>query len=198
MVNSEEDLILIKNIKNNIDADESIKKLVIKHSGIFYDKISDFMNHPYFGNTSGVTKEDILSEKAFIIYKAAISFDENKNIKFSTWVGNSTFYYLHHLYNDNKNETLVEEMPEINSFEEENVEERLFDSQEKLDKIKDYINSLEDLRIKEIFNLRYFSRTNGHLMQWEKIGSKIGLSHEGVRLLHNKTIKELKTKLCKN
>lgn len=198
MNDSEEDLILIKNIKNNVDADESIKKLVARHSGIFYDKISNFMNHPYFGNTSGVTKEDLINEKDFIIYQAAMSFKENKNIKFSTWVGNSTFYYLHHLYNDNKNETLVESMPETNSFEEENVEERNFDNIEKIEKIRSFIDTLEDQRVKDIFNLRYFSRTNGHLMQWQKIGEKIGLSHEGVRLLHNKAIKELQNKLCKN
>lgn len=181
-----EDLVLIKNIKKNVDTERSLRLLTEKHSGIFYDKVNHFMRHPNFGNTSGLLKEDILNEKEFIIYSAAISFNEEKNVQFSTWLGNSTFYYLHSNYHNNKNEILVEELPD----QTQEISDAP-DKQEYLNRIKDYIHDLNDPRIEKLFNLRYFSSTNGKLATWKYIGKQLGLSLERCRQIHNEVIKEL-------
>lgn len=182
-----DDLSIIEEIKNNKNTKENLLELTTRHSGIFYEKVNQFMKHPSFGNTTGLLKEDLLLERDYIIYQAAISFNKEKGVKFSTWLGNSTFYYLHTLYNNNKNEVIVDEMPEIVSDDEERAQ-----NAEYVEKIKEYISKL-DLRVQEIFNLRYFSRINGKLTPYHVIGKKMGLSHERVRGIHDEVIRNLQS-----
>jgi hypothetical protein len=42
---------------------------------------------------SGTHPEDISSDKDYLIYKSAVSYNPTKKIKFSTWLGNQVRYY---------------------------------------------------------------------------------------------------------
>ena len=79
------DFELIDKIKKTQDGD-SLKELIQKHSGIYVDMINKYMPKSF----NGVNKEDLLEEKDYSIYNAVIKFDETKNTKFSTYLGNLT------------------------------------------------------------------------------------------------------------
>ena len=79
----EEDLQLINNVKKLQDS-SSVQELIDRHSGIYIEMVNKYLPN----DMSGVIKDDVLEDKNFCIYDAAIKFDENKNTKFSTYVGN--------------------------------------------------------------------------------------------------------------
>ena len=88
------DFELIDKIKKTQDG-ESLKELIQKHSGIYVDMINKYMPKSF----NGVNKEDLLEEKDYSIYNAVIKFDETKNTKFSTYLGNLTKWRCLNIYN---------------------------------------------------------------------------------------------------
>ena len=68
---------------------------------------------------SGVHPEDVLSDKDYIIYKSAISYNPDYKIKFSTWLGNQVRYHcLNKINRDNVYVTM--EDGALNYFVEKN------------------------------------------------------------------------------
>jgi len=90
----EEDLYLINKVKNNKD-DDSIKELINRHSGIYIEMVNRYIPD----SIEGINKDDIIQDKSFCIYDAAISFNEDKNTKFSTYVGNLARWKCLNIYN---------------------------------------------------------------------------------------------------
>ena len=90
----EEDIYLIKKVKEYKDND-SIKELIQRHSGIYVDMVNKYIPD----SIEGINKNDIIQDKSFCIYDAAINFDENKNTKFSTYVGNLARWKCLNIYN---------------------------------------------------------------------------------------------------
>lgn len=174
-----DDLILVRNIQNNVDVDNSIKQLTSLHSGIFFQKCHDYIH----SGMAGIFKDDILRDKELVVYNAAKSFDESKGVKFSTWLGNSTFYFLSKLNLETKNQLapIVEEEPEDLDLKEELIQN-----------IFEYLRENEDEITYRIFELRYLAPTNASLYSWNNIGEKLGYSHEWVRMLHNKALTRAK------
>jgi len=83
MINELTDSELAENVKNDIDVADSLKELRVRHSGIFYKKANGY---------SGIMEIDDLRENPLtFFYEAAKKFDPEKS-KFSTWVGNRTFW----------------------------------------------------------------------------------------------------------
>ena len=99
-----EDTDLINNIKNDVDANDSLQELVSRHSGIFLSMI-----HNYVPNSNSViNKSDLIQDKNYYIYKAALKFDETRLAKFSTFLGNETKWMCLNLYNKYKNKKPIE------------------------------------------------------------------------------------------
>ena len=76
----EEDIQLINKVKNSRD-ENSLKELIERHSGIYVDMVNKYLPN----SMEGINKNDVLEDKNFCIYDAAIKFDENKKAKFSTY-----------------------------------------------------------------------------------------------------------------
>ena len=79
----EKDIQLIDKVKSKRD-EGSLKELIERHSGIYVDMVNKYIPE----SLEGINKQDLLQEKDFCIYNAAIKFDESKNTKFGTYVGN--------------------------------------------------------------------------------------------------------------
>src|SRR4051812_327844 len=83
-VSMESDTALVENVKNK-GCDESYKWLVEKHSALFHKIYIKFENAL---KQKGFLKQDFLNDKDYLFFKAISSFQENKNVKFNTWLGN--------------------------------------------------------------------------------------------------------------
>ena len=78
------DLDLVKNIKKKVNVNESLQKLIDRHSGIYLDIVNSFLKNC---NNSSV-KDDIINDKDFAKYNTALKFDDTRGTKFSTFLGN--------------------------------------------------------------------------------------------------------------
>ena len=185
----EKDIHLINKVKKGRDA-QSLKELIDRHSGIYIDIVNKYLPSSH----EGINKEDVLEDKNFCIYDAAIKFDENKNTKFSTYIGNLARWKCLNIYNKKIKFPQIS----INDFAGENAaqqsvsepERNLHENEEDLSRVLSAINQCQDPRAKTIFKMRYFE--NKKLTPWKKIAKKLDLSIQGCINIHNKHLTEIK------
>lgn len=181
----ETDIELINGIKEKKDTD-CLKTLIDRHSGIYIDMVNRYISE----TKNGLVKEDLLQDKDYSIYSAAINFNETKNTKFSTYLGNLAKWKCLNLYNKSNKfpQESLEEKKYI--FFEDGGEMEKLESIENLQKIQKAIEKSKDERIKTIFRMRYFSEDK--LVPWKKIAKKLDLSIQGCINIHNNYLKQIK------
>lgn len=186
------DLDLIKNIKDNRDS-ESLKCLINRHSGIFCEMVKRYQ---HFISQKGHDPKDLYEDKDVIVYQSALSFNEDKNIKFSTWLGNQARYHCLNFLNKNSNyfpteNEYLQNMIETKQDQKENL------NKENCEYFLNILKSLKDKRAYRIFKIRFFS-TNKKNRSWSAIGKKLGISTQTAINIYNKHIKFLKVKSNKD
>jgi len=185
------DIELVKNIKNDVEVEESIKGLLEFH-GKLINKISYKYVTPL--HNSGSSIEEIEKEKQYIIYKAALSFNDKRKTKFSSYLGSFVRWYCLNRINGHDDwkfasDTPFENLPEFESEKHQ--------SENKADKeyLHNLLNSLDDKKIKKMFELRFFS--GDRLLSWNKIGKIMGgVSGQAVNNWYRKNIKVLKSRVA--
>ena len=161
----EEDIYLINKVKESRDTD-SVTELINRHSGIYIEMVNKYLPD----SMEGINKRDVLEDKDFCIYDAAIKFDKTKNAKFSTYVGNLARWRCLNIFNRNVKfpqcsvsqifDERVSCNPELTNIEEKEDMERIFLA----------VDSIPDKRVKQIFKMRY--REGQKLTPWKKIAKK--------------------------
>ena len=186
-----EDINLINNIKNNIDADASLKTLVEKHSGIFLSMVHNYVP----ASSEIINKSDIINDKNYYIYKAALKFDENKLSKFSTFLGNETKWMCLNLYNKHKNKPSIPYAEDYleHACPKEDLKESI--DRDIFNKIIDFAKSHPDSRVETIFKMRYVEGFKNGLMPWKSISEELDMSIQGCINIHNSALKTFKNKL---
>jgi DNA-directed RNA polymerase specialized sigma subunit len=184
----EEDIYLIDKVKKYKD-ESSIKELINRHSGIYVEMVNKYIP----ASNEGLNKEDILQDKDFCIYDAAIKYDECKNTKFSTFVGNLARWKCLNIYNKNikfPQETL--DSDKKITFEPKSFYDEISKIEEKEDLTRVYkaIKNIKDPRVEKIFKMRY--KNVKKLTPWKKIAKKLDLSIQGCINIHNKHLTEIK------
>ncbi|MDB4314565.1 hypothetical protein N9955_00900 [bacterium] len=185
---------LIKTIKKDGD-EECLMELISRHSGIYVNMVKTH-GDKYLNSTQ---INDLICEKDFHIYKAAIDYDESKS-KFSTYLANIARYRCL------TNKTINKKSSRIVNFDDISYDQEVLDKnpqqesefKEALINVTNIIESHEDPRVKTIFEERYFSSSNKKLKPWKFIAPKVDLSIQGCINVHDKVIKELKKELKTN
>jgi len=192
----EEDLSLINLAKDGDN--NSIQKLIDKHSGICVDVYKKYINLP---NVSGFVSDDIISSKDYIIYNSAKTYDPSRGSKFSTWLANQTKYYC--LNSINKYGKLIPTDDSIlfNSIESSNLtssdSEKVNDTKSAIiEIIKETLGSLSNKKIKKCIEIKYFSNDENR-KTYTDVASEMNVTVQTVINWHNKFIKMVKQK-CKN
>jgi RNA polymerase sigma factor (sigma-70 family) len=185
------DLQLIQKIKRN-NCEQSLLELYSRHQGICNKMLQKYCKVCY---DIGVSLEDLNAEKIYVVYKSALSFKSNKNIKFSTWLGNQMRYHCLNTFNKQSKDISMEN--ENIKYITENNQSKQIDNallnKEKVDLIFNILDQMADSRVKEIFNLRYFS--DRKIQPWNKIGKKMHISTQTVINIHNKALSFLNKKI---
>ena len=185
---------LITKIKSEA-CNQSLTELISKHTGLCYDIYKKYLPSQ---EISGNHSINIENDKDYIIYKSALSFDETKKIKFSTWLGNQVRYQCLNLLKKKKNiiscdqETieLVTNKNEDIAWEQE-AKER---NKSLVEYVSAVVTKMRDPRIKQIFQMRYFSRS-GKKTSWQKIGTDLGISAQTAINIHERALKLIRKKI---
>ena len=171
--NNQSDSELINNIKNQHDIEESLNELVERHSGIYIDMVNAYSSK----DSSYIDKEELINDKEYKIYLAALKYDESKGAKFSTYLGNETKWSCLNTYNRNKRRPVFNKKKDI------------------FNKILNLIDNHPDKRVEKIFNMRYIEGLKNKVMPWKNIGDSLNLSIQGCINIHNSAIKDIQNQL---
>ncbi len=192
-----EDIQLINKIKKFRD-EKSLKELIDRHSGIYIDMVNKHLPE----SMEGIDKNDMLEDKDYCIYDAAIKFDESKKAKFSTYIGNLARWKCLNIYNRNikfpqhsiesertSYRTGVSSM-KTNFDTHSELDIRETEKEEEIQNIFNIIEKSDDNRVKKIFKMRY--KNGKKLTPWKNIAKKLDLSIQGCINIHNKHLTEIK------
>lgn len=182
-----EDIELVKNIKGDYETDKSINELVQKHGGLIA-KISSKYIKPL--HDSGSSIEEVFDERNYIVYKAALSFKEERKVKFSSYLGAYVRWYCLNKINQHEDWKFKTDEPLDNLGDIPNDTDYKKNTAEKLEEL---LESIEDKKIREVFRLRFFS--GRRLMTWDCIGKKMGVSGQSVNNWAKKGLKLLKARV---
>jgi len=177
------------------DNEEALGLLIDRHSGIYIDMVRRYASKSLPPDDIA----DIIDDKDYIIYKAALDYDEKK-AKFSTHVGNKAKYLCLSKKTAKKNSRKILSFESIDYAEESKDlhPDESCEIKESFSEIINLINSHKDERVKIIFKERYFAGERGKLETWKNIGDKIGISAQGCINIHDKTLEEFKKQIKKN
>jgi DNA-directed RNA polymerase specialized sigma subunit len=187
---SMDDLSLIEKIRGSGDS-SCFQEIVNRHSGIYLQMV-----HCYAPRTTSIDNiYDLIDSRESHIYDAIQSFDETRNIKFSTYLGNHTRWLCLNASNKKRHEPLDEKYD--CAFETQEPKEKVnFDT---IEQIFAQIEQMEDKRIAQIFKMRYKSFNGSKkVTPWRKIAKQLDLSIQGCINIHNSAFKALKKSITKN
>jgi len=193
------DLELIDSLRQEKQSGECLIELVSRHSGIYMTMV-----HNYTQESAPPPlnyKNDLIEDKNYYIYQAALRYDESKNTKFSTYLGNETRWMCLNLYNKNKNHCHKEmelDQPKMREIPEDENRNEKSASQEFLNKVLGLAKEDPDTRISKIFKMRYIDPETNKVTPWKTIGEKLNLSIQGCINIHNKAILKIKKELNKD
>lgn len=196
-INFLSDAELASGIKRQSDRGDYLRELVNRHSGIYISMVNNYS--PPSTSSVNSHKDDLLNDKDYYIYQAALKYDDSKKTKFSTYLGNETRWMCLNLYNKNKNS---KEIPDPNEIYSSTYlgEDRFVVSinEEILQKIMSIAKKEPDTRVSKIFQLRYIDGEKNKVMPWNKVCKFVDLSIQGCINVHNKAIKKIKEELSKD
>lgn len=176
---------LIKNIKED-SCEDSLRVLIQRHSPLCINMCRKYENAL---NASGVSVDDVIEEKDYLVYKSAMSFNPEKKVKFNTWLGNQVRYHCLNTINNNNNFVKVND-DVLNFLSTEDKK----DGRHDIEYIFSLLSQLKDPRIREIFSLRYF-KGEKNKMPWSEIGRKMKISTQTAINLHKRGLEILGKKI---
>lgn len=175
---------LIKNIKQkNEHENDSIDILANRHGGLVADVYRKF-NHTFI--QSGICPQDVINDKKYVVYKTALSYEENKGSKYTTWLSNHVRYQCLDALNDKRKYISCSS---INGDPDKFMD--LFPTAPQTENqdsiIKNLIENIKDVRLRVIFELRYLTPQNdGKKTTWREIGKALETSGQNAFALHKK------------
>jgi len=198
MATNQTDIKLTENLKKDIEAEESLKELVDRHSGIFLDIVNNYVPN----NSPTCHKQDIIDEIEYYIYTAGLKYDQTRGAKFSTFLGNEAKWLCLNQHHKNKKYILAaspeSEFAFINKTVDTSPEQKPHFSEALLVKIFDIIEQHPDERVRRIFKIRYVDPEFNKLTPWQKVGKELKMSIQGCINIHNAAIKVIRKNLKEN
>lgn len=188
------DITLVENLQKQVDIEDSLKTLVERHSGIYLDMVNSYANP----NSPFIDYHDLIKDKEYKIYHAAIKYDKNKGAKFSTYLGNETKWMCLNIYNRNKRRPIwhsdyIENMSSIEQTECDTISESI--KKDLFNKVLNVIERHPDSRVEKIFKMRYIIGNKNKVMSWKQIGEEMNLSIQGCINIHNSAVKMFQEQL---
>ena len=191
IINELQDNELVKDIKNDKKAEDSLQELIGRHTGIYLDIVNK-----YTKNGNSTNKLDLIDEKDYNIYQAALKYKDDKGTKFPTFLGNETKWICLNKHNKKKKEPQlsIEDIKESDILENKHSKV----SSEELEIFSEAIKfskNHQDERVEKIFEMRYITGEKNKVMPWKKISEELNMSIQGCINIHNSAIEKFKIEL---
>jgi len=190
-VNNLEDLQLVDNIKKDTKTEDCLQELVGRHTGIYLDIVNKYTLN---GNTTN--RLDLIDEKDYNIYQAALKYEGGKGTKFPTFLGNETKWICLNKFNKRKKDPQLS----IDDVKESDIlhpkKEKM--KQEDLEVFSEAIRlskTHKDKRVEKIFEMRYITGEKNKVMPWKKISEELNMSIQGCINIHNSAVEKFKIEL---
>ena len=179
---------LVKEIQSNKNLNSCLKELVARHSGIYIEMVNN-----YSGPHSVLDRDELLKEKESNIYLCALKYEDDRNTKFSTFLGNQTKWLclnkINYKIRSQKKELQAALDQGSNSYLED------FDVDFNLLSFDKILGAVDDSRARKILILRYLEGKDNKVMPWKNVSAKVSLSIQGCINVHNRTMKNIQEKL---
>lgn len=191
IVSTAPDQDLVDYIQQKTEVSASLVELISRHSGIYVDMVNT-----YCGSGPGnQNKQEILQEKDYNIYMAALKYDPNRGTKFSTHLGNETKWICLNYHNKTKvkNRREVEYRDEV--AQRPTVHQADVEREDLLQRVHSLIRAHPDERVRKIFHLRYIEGEGNKVMAWERVSQHLSISIQGCINIHNKAVGKIKGQL---
>lgn len=182
---------LIFNIKKGIDVGRCLDILMSRHTGIYIDVITKLVpiSSPF------CDRSEIIDDKTYNIYSAALIFDEKKNAKFSTFLANYTRYLCLNLYNKAKKKPMLSKGEEFIVTAMSATSKSSADRDTLIKEIYEIVDSHPDHRVGRLMRLRYEQGDGNKTLPWREVAPEVGLSIQGCINVHDSAIQDLQKKL---
>ena len=190
-VNNLEDFQLVENIKENKKTEDSLQELIGRHTGIYLDIVNKYTQN---GNLTN--KLDLIDEKDYNIYQAALKYKSDRGTKFPTFLGNETKWICLNKYNKKKKEPQIsiDDIKEIDILNTRNEKINKEDLEVFSEAIK-FSKTHKDKRVEKIFEMRYITGEKNKVMPWKKISEELDMSIQGCINIHNSAVEKFKIEL---
>ena len=190
-VNNLEDFQLVENIKKNKKTEDSLQELIGRHTGIYLDIVNKYTQN---GNLTN--KLDLIDEKDYNIYQAALKYKSDRGTKFPTFLGNETKWICLNKYNKKKKEPQIsiDDIREIDILSTKNEKIKKEDFEVFYEAIK-FSKEHKDKRVEKIFEMRYITGEKNKVMPWKKISKELDMSIQGCINIHNSAVEKFKIEL---
>lgn len=171
------DILLINKVKEENDQ-KSFLELVNRHTGIYNTIVYRYL---HTGNKSDYY--DLIGEREYNFYSFVKDYDETKNMKFSTFVGDRT-KYLCLDRNSDSNEIIKEEIddgmlvagqPDFDLF-----------NKDIMNKLRESIDGIKNKKFKKIMELRFFS--SHEILTFREIAKKMNVTTQYVNKIYKDNI----------
>lgn len=187
-----DDNTLINNIKDK-NCNESMIEIINR-----YEKVFLLLVNRFFRKNPNLNFNEMIEDKYIVFNNAVSSFNQNKKIKFSTYLYHVSRW--HFLNNNKKKDKIVilenKDIEVIKNNEQINSE-HITDFSENHDFLIKAISSIKDKRIEKIFKMRYLGGEGKKLQRWQDIADSLELSIPRVIKMHDKAQKSLLLKFRK-
>lgn len=192
------DIELINRVKEHNDS-AALVELIERNSGMYVKMVNRYaaIEKTCGHNTAKLDTHELEDDKALNIYNFARTYDPNRNMKFSTYVGEMTRYLCLDLLNNRHvlaDNSVKAEVTEETPITAQDTESRPAQDNT-LESIRARTKGINDDIFWSIFDLRHFKDGGGYT--WRTIGERVGLTHEGARQIYNRNIKHIKYYLIK-
>jgi hypothetical protein len=179
---------LVNLIKNNDkQINQAIERLNDKHFGIISKIAQSYYKASY---------AEIMSERYFLIFSAAMSFDFNRETVFSTHLANEVKWRCLKLKTLRSKlsmkETSIDDVY-LDSFADKSTYSKIEEDYNNhiFSKVKLKISSIKDPRAKKIIEMRHFKFENKNA-PWKIISKEVNMSIQGCINIYNKYIDNIK------
>ena len=178
-------------IKKNKKTEDSLQELIGRHTGIYLDIVNKYTQN---GNLTN--KLDLIDEKDYNIYQAALKYKSDRGTKFPTFLGNETKWICLNKYNKKKKEPQIsiDDIREIDILSTKNEKINKEDFEVFSEAIK-FSKEHKDKRVEKIFEMRYITGEKNKVMPWKKISEELNMSIQGCINIHNSAIEKFKIEL---
>lgn len=184
------DLNLISRVKQDAD-DAALLELMERHSGIFHQTVSKYLP-PSLSNSE---KEDVFEEKPSFFFEAINSYDESRNVKFVTWLANSTKYKLLSKRSEEVARPLFCEFKEDHGGKTDLSPDVYVEAKSESDEILQLVFDKYGMEMYDIFKQKYYGGESKTGKTFNEIAQSMGVSPQAIQAKHKTALKFLKRKL---